>query len=655
MSSREERESIEMDEYIKFYGWNDFATYSEAEKVRSCIKDILEDKTDDKVGVVKILEWVNVQKFIKGENNVFEISRTDIDVVLKIFQKKIPIFFNELPQSNLEDILREIPNIYLDDFLANFSIYKLANKFPEQIIFDVFTEELVPTYELLKHKYFSESYPNFMKDRILSNSKVIETLLMQVLERSRIEFFTPKSISKNEWEDLLIKYISEEDANLNFVRLLQNSITVPKFHFQVTSEVKVLAKRKCREIEEKFWENEVNTSQSIPIIVCNNRKEYEESLKNIASPAYIGLVDKDKILKNSNMEDLFNYLAFEMGLFSKHNILTLPRYKNIELGVFERYMEASTPKTYKIGSIFELKEHFSLAMLNIFRSIIENELDTSLEEIVCWYFNHHIRTKFKTVFLPIDFLSKTESVANRNAKIFSIEENIRKQYLILTEKGTISKDIFNETLIQKIISLPSKIKTKYIYLNNTEDNIWMEHQLFSDQSEIIYIDNEKKGKTFDDLLLKNDLTIEDFHDYQKPIVKRLIDINIIREEKSGGILKFKNIWEISVLKKVYYNTVFSYYYANTNEHNSIDSLLSRKILKAESQLFSVPEAEYMNFIMNTGDWDDGYGLRNNYQHGGVYYDNNGAYGREYLLGMLILITYMVKIDEELDLQNSLII
>lgn len=643
-----------MDRYIKFYGWNDFATYSEIESVKSVIKEILEKKIDDELELVKILEWVNVQKFLQGESNFLEIKNTDIDAVLKIFKKKIPMFYSKVSQSNIEEIIKEVPGVYLDDFLDNFSTYKLAKKISEQTIFEVFSETLVSTYTLLKHKYFSESYPDFMKSRILSDAKVIETLLTQVLERSQVAFFTPKNISNKEWESLIIKYISSEDANLNYIRILQNSITIPKFHFQVTSEVKILAKRKCKEFEEKFFDEDSNVSQNIPISIFSNRKEYDESIKATTQPAYIGLVDKEEIFKKSNFEELFDYLTSNLELFSKHNILQLPRYKNLELSTFERTLEASTPKTYKIGLTFTLKEFYTLGMLEVFKNIIENDLRISLEDIICWYFNNHVQEKFMINFLPLDFLSKTESTANRNAKIFSIEENLRKQYLTLINKGKIYKEVYNELPLPKLTDLPSKVKNKYIYLDDSQDNIWLQNQLFSDQSEIIYIDDKIKGKTFDELLIKNDLTIEDFHDYQKPIINKLISISVIKEDKQKSILKFNNIWEIIVLKNIYYNTVFSFYYANIEQHEAIKRLLNKGILKSESTLFSVPEMEYMNFIMNTGVWDDGYGLRNNYQHGGVYYDNSEYYEREYLLGMLMLILYMTKIDEELYLQNSLL-
>ncbi|MEI3630217.1 hypothetical protein [Lactococcus lactis] len=640
-----------MDRLIKFYGWNDFATYLEVERIKEAIQEVLEKEIDE-VNVVKVLEWVNIQKFIEGGSDFIGIKSSEIDTVNNFFQKQISIFFNKISESNFEEILKELPRTYLDDFLNTFSNYKLAKVLEERIIMEMFSDTVVSTYNLLKHKYFSENYPNFMKRRIFSSPKVIEILLTQILERSHVEFFTPKNISNEEWEDLILKYISMEDANLNYIRILQNSITVPKFHFQVTAEVKILAKRRCKEIEENFFDKDTDTSQNISIKIFSDREEYEENINSTVKPAYIGLVDKKEIIKNSSFEDLFDYLSLNLELFSVHNILRLPRYKNLELGITERILEANTPKTYKIGLTFNLKEHYTLAMLNIFRSILEKDLGISLEDIICWYFNNHIKSKFKTSFLPLDFLSKTESTANRNAKIFSIEENLRKQYFIIVNKGIVDKEVYNEAPLPKLSSLPSKVKNKYIYLNDTQENSWIQYQLFSDQSEIIHINSKITGKTFDELLLKNDLTLQNFQDYQKRIINKLIDMNIVNVEERGGVLKFKNIWEIIVLKKIYYNTVFSFYYANINEHAAINRLLNRGILRSESTLFSVPEVEYMNFIMNTGDWDDGYGLRNNYQHGGVYYDNNGQYGREYLLGMIILITYMIKIDEEFDLQNS---
>lgn len=642
-----------MRKYIKFYGLKDFATYWAIPQVEEKIVEISKNGLQ-KSTVQNILEWENIVNYLESEIELENLDTNARTEMIQFLRKQISIFFYSLNSTNIISNIKDVPNEYIDDFIQLFGYYKLAKKFDEKAMEVVLKESSLSTYNLLKNKYFVEEYPKLMKDRILSDTSSIEILLTQVSDSNTILFFTPNNISNLEWESLIIKYIKSDNANLNYLRLLRNNITIPNFHFLVTAEIKFNAQKRCHEIEEELLSKKSENAQEFMISVFSNKEEYQKALRKSSSLDYIGLVDENEITNNPRLENIANYLKYKLGLFKTDLLCTLPRQLNTDLGIFEKFLSIKTAKTYIIGSKFITREYFLKSKLRVFKNIIENELNLSLEDIISWSFNKMMIEKYGVRFLPIDFLSKNETISNRNAKIFSVEENIRKQYSLLYTKNIIEQDLYNEVTLPKIASLASKIEKKYVYLNKEFRKI--QQLLFSEQSSISSIDKYKQGGNFVELLLdsKLELKINDFKVEQQKIINQLVEQEFLIEEDSTMILKFKNLDELNVLLKLYAQDVISYYHEGSLMQEAIDSLLIRGVLFSENTLFSKPDVEYMNFVLNTGYWDDGYGLRNNYQHGGRYYEDEEKYNDEYLLGMIILIIYTVRIEEELALEKIIL-
>ena len=64
-------------------------------------------------------------------------------------------------------------------------------------------------------------------------------------------------------------------------------------------------------------------------------------------------------------------------------------------------------------------------------------------------------------------------------------------------------------------------------------------------------------------------------------------------------------------------------------------------------LFTKQESDYLNFLLNNKVFDNSWAIRNRYQHGAPNYDDSKQYDVDNALSLLILIIYVVKIDDEL--------
>ncbi|HJF00183.1 MAG TPA: hypothetical protein K8W23_09015, partial [Sellimonas intestinalis] len=78
-----------------------------------------------------------------------------------------------------------------------------------------------------------------------------------------------------------------------------------------------------------------------------------------------------------------------------------------------------------------------------------------------------------------------------------------------------------------------------------------------------------------------------------------------------------------------------------------DLLYDKRIIKMESTLFSLPEQNWIDYLLNKSKYNNGLDIRNKYMHG-TQSDSNaeGVHYQYYFYILLLLIEYMIKINDE---------
>ena len=107
---------------------------------------------------------------------------------------------------------------------------------------------------------------------------------------------------------------------------------------------------------------------------------------------------------------------------------------------------------------------------------------------------------------------------------------------------------------------------------------------------------------------------------------------------------------VRILEDFYNNDVICLsYYKNSD---LLDELITNKKIIFESTLFSKPEQDYLNYILNDRQFDNGPAIRNKYSHG-----NNTQrieeHESDYYQLLKIFALIVIKINEEFCLKDDL--
>ena len=134
--------------------------------------------------------------------------------------------------------------------------------------------------------------------------------------------------------------------------------------------------------------------------------------------------------------------------------------------------------------------------------------------------------------------------------------------------------------------------------------------------------------------------------FQQEALQRLISFGAITE--MDGFYTINNPQAV-VLKHLFDKEVLCYNYCESLQ-NILDDLIASGDLCEGKTLFSVPEQQYLDFILNKATYSDGFDLRNKYSHGTTS-TNEAEHFENYLEFLKIMVLIIIKINEEFCFKN----
>lgn len=659
---------------VKFYGKEDRSNIFFVPR----IKEIMDNFLSNQMTLNTIEEAIEIQNIIKYiDAEIFSdwtpeyIER--IKDAKKELKRTVAKYLGTVKVEEILDFMKTLIYEYRDDFFETFAKFKYADKISEELFMKEFRESGIPIRFLLKSQYLITVYSDSIKSCILANPLSIEMLISNFTEKNREMILFPNNISKENWDKLLDEYIDDPNANINYMAILENPIKNldSKIYFSVTPKQKIRIKKRYNEFSKSIMskdsgliintviysncdaytdavqkqKNQVTIREALDQSIVNNMLATNSGvLPKQIEYTMVSLVDKDQIDDDHSFESLLKYFSMDFDFFTEKLISNLPSYPNKEIGTISKNIGIKTVNSYEHGFYFNVKNEFAVIKIHAISTIL-NSWDLDIEDLINWFFTEYCAKQYDVRWLPLNFPHKDEIIGNRTSTLFRIEESIRKQYQILVTEDEIKSDLVNETPTPLISNLQSLHSTKYAILSESNLAKHLLYLIFNDQSQLNYINEEIMEDTFFDLILKHKLKISDFKEYHKEGLQCLIDNNIITEK--NNILHFKNSVKTNLLHEIYIYGSISYINSSSEEKIVLKELEKEKLIVFSNTLFTKQETDYLNFLLNNKVYDNSWGIRNKYQHGVPHYDQENQYRNDYVYALLILLMYMVKINNEL--------
>ena len=441
----------------------------------------------------------------------------------------------------------------------------------------------------------------------------------------------------NEREKIIIEYIDSNSCNPNYLQLIVNSNPSKELPFSDKTKLKA-KKRYEKQIKELF---NGNTGYNYGVDITFSASQQEEIMlqknKGVLHFSYGTSWIKD----NLDYATILNNFIYLFG-FTDLQFRCQWCHKKSQLGVFESHLGIRGKNEYFKGIHFEIMNMKSiLEVISYSDELLRSDIE--LEKVIEWFFIKYLKDEFDVHDYTFSIPSKQASYTER-CKLMVIElERVLKQFKLYVEESVIDRELLQISSKQiKFEHIPSMINRKYLYSIGEECQTLM-HLLFSNQSSICYTEEFKsKYDTFYELL-KNECVFKlDFFEYQIPSIEYLIEKNMLNCGKDEQLTL--NIERTALLKDLYYNEVSRTDYVS-RYLESFDEQEQNEMFAFGESLFSKPEQEYLNYMLNNSEFSNGLALRNNYLHGTNSTDKE-INRQDYYQILKILIFTIIKINEE---------
>ena len=241
---------------IKFYSPSDMSVGHNLERAFEIIKSF--DFNRDDYGINEIIEFYNISCYI--DNNLFltSWSKSDLEeikIVTKQYKILLSKIYNNISDDNLSNLFKNVERNYTDNFWELFNKYKVYKNITEKE-FEIILNDLNPSlFELLQNKHLINYFEVSIRNYILSDSKNAEILLDKYEVKNMFgetKIYFPNKLTNKDKELVIHQYIDSENANLNYLRLIEN-IQSRKDLLEISDRTRLKAKKVIQIKNEEFF------------------------------------------------------------------------------------------------------------------------------------------------------------------------------------------------------------------------------------------------------------------------------------------------------------------------------------------------------------------------------------------------------------------
>ncbi len=625
-------------EGIKYYGKNDMSIGWELENSEEKLQIISSDSKVENVD--EAIELFNIAQLLdtgvclrKWDENTYNGYKAKSPLLMKLCAK----FFSGIRNDSFMQIEKSVCISYLEDFwmlIEKFKVYERISK----DTFKRFLEESNPTlWVILKHKRIVDFFGQELSDVLRVSEQTAELIAHNFGEAGeKIRYYFPKELLPSEYEEILKKYVESENPNPNYLHLIM--IYNSTKECPISDKLKLSAKKAYH----KYWENNQGSGTGIGYGVelsfgdVSDAVSYEKDGYTIKYTYDIKWLEE-----NLDYPTILNNFKFLFEYFDMFWRCTFVAVES-QMGVFEKHIGMKGKREYIRGTSFNMCNMTSTLQMNAYYNFLQKN-NISLELVIKWFFEEYLKEEFGADGFVYNPPKNDASWLDKCRSISSEMDGILKQYRIYVEDGQIDRELLEMSSEHIVLSaVPSFLEDKYAYAESADMHNQM-HLLFSDQSTIAY--TEKTESTYNSfclLIMSEEMKRSDFFEHQLPSIDWLIEKNVVYVD-DNDVLRLNREY-ITILADMYKHDVVCVQYYGKYK-TILTEMKDSNHIRMESTLFSVPETNYLNYMLNRSEYSNGKDLRNKYIHS-TYPMEEDVQMQDYMDLLKIMIVIIGKINEE---------
>lgn len=639
--------------FIKFHGPNDLDTFLSLKDREIFLDNFNED--DNYSDINKILDLYNINRSIITHkiqlNHWSDEQYTRYVSICNRFMKIVGNFSSTISNENIKNIHATLafPENDFWELVCHFEVYKRIKwETIKSIIEGTKTalERILCQKKIVQH--FDSDLAIYMRSSDCMTPLIINKYLISNHTFQKDELFLPERLTSEDLKALLSRYIDSPEADAALLWILSQGSRESKL--KIDDRLRLRAKKNSQKLFSQSIKSNNSKEERISVAIIDNLKTDK---KYIATKKEITILyDRNWIQDNLDYPTILNnfiYVFDYADIFGRWNLIS-EKYKPC---FFENYLFIRGKSDYPMSLVFDKKCKIStLSMGCYFQELLSHKID--LETIFEWFFSTYLKEEFGVV--GFSYQAPTPKISfQEKCKLIAIKiDDLLKQYQLFSENGTVERELFELSSSHICFSnLKSLQQQKYAYASKKKNNggLPREHLNLTNRYPSQFFSKKLKNKMMSiiDAVEFGNTHFHDFSEQIHPNLNFLINCGSLLQESNGSFLLNKN--RIHVINELAKNIVIPINYFK-NWNNLLDSMHQNGDIEYGNTLFSIPEQNYLNFMLNKSSFLNGPDLRNKYLHGT---NSNDPRQNEfdYYEFLKIMSLIVIKINEEFCLRHDL--
>ena len=563
-------------------------------------------------------------------------------------------FFNNLNDYNIEKEYNDVEIDYREAFWELFDKCKLFNKLSDLTFNKILHLDHVSPYHIFTKKNIVNKYGEVLREYIKQNTFMVR-LLVDAYEQDYTDnhkkIYLPDELTNEEICECLSTYIDSKEANFNVLDSIFRMRETKRF--PISDEIRLRASNRYEKKKGEIGETGIRAEHGVQLIFSEEQIEPKkiETKENTIIATY----SKEWLLDSLDYPSILNNFIYIFEYVDIWQMRCNLVSKKVQASIFEDVFGTKKLSCYyQLNSTFNLKNMIAQMQMSIYYDFL-NQQSIRYEDVLKFFFTEYLQEEFACSNISVLLPSEGTSYYEKCTILCSTFDSLLKQFTLYVKHKKIDPKLVSiSSNSVKFSQIPSLMENKYLY-GNGEAFDQITSLMFSDQCRYSYIkrisDKKCHYDTLFELLKNEEVYLSDYREQEKPVFTLLEEKDLISISPDGK-LSLGDLLKVYLLKDLYDNEVISRYSYSLEADKIFKQWLDEGIVRCGDGLFSEPEVNYLNYILNHAEYVNGLDLRNKYSHGVQMVLDERVHKQNYYIFLIVLTILAIKINDDFILNEK---
>lgn len=556
---------------VSCYGPNDYGTYRSIERC----KEILMDGENHPIETINdAIEIGEIKEVIGCVPEAFDDMSLEINHILKrLYGKACSFAHSALTNNALLDVYESVEWQYIDRFWNLASSTKAYEKINSDELEELLSRHSLCISNVMSHYGLVQKFDQHIRAVLSKNIDAAVSIIVGNFGaevRSKEMIYLPPSLTGSDIDEIVLRYLSETNPNLNYVQVLMNWPSAAAKDYSPSIEVRIKAKRRYEELSKQLFDETGSIEYGIEASISGNQIACKDSyVDGNTLKTFFG---EEWLSRYLDHPTIMNNCAYVFDYLDERGLLTCPAHEHDESTLMKTFGMRAKDE-YDNNIFFKMRQDLLLEETALYSKLLERN-GRRLEDAIEWTYNVYFAKELGiggfSISLPATGCSWLDKCKAMGPEL----ERALKAYSLYSKMHVIDPDYFRFENFKLFSEFKSLHRNKYVIRGDRYDEA--AKPLFWDQSLLAFASRIKSPEdNLWDLLHKHVVHVDDYDGDYRSAIESLINKGFLAEsDKDGRLLPSK---KAHYLKKIWDSSAYPLWRCSKATIDGAHELVSKDI------------------------------------------------------------------------------